>query len=217
VGSIVVLSPHSDDGVLSLGASMARWVRAGHRVELLVVLALDPASTAESGGWDRRGGFRSEGEAALGRREEDRRACATLGVAPRWLSFGSVDYDRHGDDHEIGDAIRAAVAASDLVFVPGAPLTHPDHAWLSRLALERLSSHSIARYAEQPYATRARTSPFERADVAVRDRLAKWRALRAYHSQLPLLGMRGLGGGPFRFALRDERYELPEGRIGSPL
>ncbi len=50
--SIVVVSPHSDDGVLSLGASMARWVREGRDVELLTVLALDPGSDAPTKGWD---------------------------------------------------------------------------------------------------------------------------------------------------------------------
>src|SRR5512144_2582409 len=70
---IVVVSPHLDDGVLSLGASIARWSRAGAAVELLTVLGCDPASAAQAGGWDRRGGFATEGESALARREEDRR------------------------------------------------------------------------------------------------------------------------------------------------
>ena len=81
---IVVVSPHSDDGVLSLGASMACWARSGRRVELLTVLALDPDSTALSGGWDRRAGFATEGEAAHVRREEDRTACAHLGAEWCW-------------------------------------------------------------------------------------------------------------------------------------
>ena len=68
VGTIVVLSPHSDDGVLSLGASMARWARSGRQVELLTVFALDPASSAPTGGWDRRAGFLTEGAAANARR-----------------------------------------------------------------------------------------------------------------------------------------------------
>ena len=79
---IVVVSPHSDDGVLSLGASMSRWVRGGAQVELLTVLALDPGSTAPTGGWDRRAGFRTEGEAAQARRGEDAAACAVLGAHP---------------------------------------------------------------------------------------------------------------------------------------
>ena len=38
-----------------------------------------------AGGWDRRGGFATEGESARARREEDRRACAVLGATPVWL------------------------------------------------------------------------------------------------------------------------------------
>ena len=106
VGTIVVLSPHSDDGVLSLGASMARWARSGRHVELLTVFALDPASSAPTGGWDRRAGFLTEGAAANARREEDRVACGILGVTPRWLPFGSVDFDRHGDENDVWEAMR---------------------------------------------------------------------------------------------------------------
>jgi LmbE family N-acetylglucosaminyl deacetylase len=39
---IVVVSPHLDDGVLSLGASIASWSRSGATVELLTVLGCDP-------------------------------------------------------------------------------------------------------------------------------------------------------------------------------
>nr|MBA3401482.1 PIG-L family deacetylase [Actinomycetota bacterium] len=76
---IVVVSPHSDDGVLSLGAAMASWARRGAQVELLTVFALDPSSDAPAGGWDGRAGFSTEGEAAVGRRAEDTAACAILG------------------------------------------------------------------------------------------------------------------------------------------
>lgn len=207
---IVVVSPHSDDGVLSLGAAMARWARAGRRVELLTVLALDPESQAPTGGWDRRAGFATEGEAARARREEDRAACAVLGVAARWLPFGSVDFERHGDDDEIGEAVSRRARGAGVVLVPGSPLTHPDHAWLSSLLAERLPAELMALYAEQPYTAREGTAPFARVGVGARDRLAKWRAVRAYRSQLPLLGMRrDIRRGPLGLALADERVAWP--------
>jgi LmbE family N-acetylglucosaminyl deacetylase len=210
VGPIVVVSPHSDDGVLSLGASMARWARAGRPVELLTVLALDPDSRAPTGGWDRRAGFATEGEAARARREEDHAACAVLGVAPSWLPFGSVDYERHGNDDEIWEAISGRALRADAVLVPGSPLTHPDHAWLSSLLAERIAPESMGLYAEQPYSVRDGNAPFARVEVATRDRLAKWRAIRAYRSQLPLLGMhRSLRRGPLRLALAAERVAWP--------
>ena len=207
---IVVVSPHSDDGVLSLGAWMARWARAGCSVELLTVLALDPASEAPTEGWDRRAGFVSEGEAARARREEDRAACVLLGVTPRWLPFGSVDFDRHGDDEAVWAAVRGVVEGAAAVLVPGSPLTHPDHAWLNRLLVDRIPSAGLWVYAEQPYTFRAGGAPFDPAPSSARDRLAKWRAIRAYRSQLPLLGMRrSARRGPLRVAWADERIAWP--------
>ena len=207
---IVVVSPHSDDGVLSLGASMARWAREGRQVELLTVLALDPASEAPTGGWDRRAGFETEGDAARVRREEDRTACARLGATPRWLPFGSVDYERHGDDASVLKAICEAVDGADVVLVPGHPLSHPDHIWLNCLVEKSVPTAALALYAEEPYTFRARGTPFDIATVGFRDRLAKWRAIRAYRSQLPLLGMRGsLRRGALRHAWADERIAWP--------
>jgi LmbE family N-acetylglucosaminyl deacetylase len=199
----VVVSPHLDDGVLSLGAAIASWSRDGSRVEVLTVLACDPDSDVPAGGWDSRAGFATEGESARARREEDRRACVTLGAAPLWLPFGSVDYERHGDADEVRAAVEEAVRGADEVLLPASPLTHPDHAWLA----EVLAPVATGRYLEQPYTRRegGGTGAFERVRSGPRDRLAKWRAIRAYRSQLPLLGMRrSLRRGPLALALAAE-------------
>lgn len=219
---IVVVSPHLDDGVLSLGAAMAGWSRAGSKVELLTVLGCDPGSEAPAGGWDRRGGYGTEGDSARGRREEDRHACAVLGVTPVWLPFGSVDYERHGDAHDVRAAVARAVDGADAALVPGFPLTHPDHDWLVRTLVEgRFGWKRIGLYVEQPYASRADgrrpeapewlaaalggTPSFSPLRASPRDRLAKWRAIREYRSQLLLLGMRGsLRRGPHVLALNAE-------------
>ena len=216
VSRIVVLSPHSDDGVLSLGASMARWARSGRQVELVTVFALDPSSTAETGGWDRRAGFLTEGDAAYARREEDRAACTILGVTPSWLPFGSVDFDRHGDEDAVWNAVRSLLDGEEIVLLPGSPLTHPDHEWLHALVVERLPAPRVARYAEQPYTLRASGSPFARTDVGVRDRLAKWRAVSAYRSQLPLLAL-GSARSRLRLVRADERVGWPEDLVDLPL
>ena len=210
--SLVVLSPHSDDGVLSLGAAMARWARGGASVQHLTVFGLDPASAAVTEGWDRRAGFATEGEAARARRAEDEQACATLGVMPRWLPFGSVDFDRRGDEGEVWAAVSDVVSGADYVLTPGSPLTHPDHLWLHRLVAERLSPERLATYAEQPYTRRAAGAPFVPLELGVRDRVAKWHAIRAYRSQLPLLGLRGRRG-PLALAWADERVAWPAGGV----
>jgi LmbE family N-acetylglucosaminyl deacetylase len=207
-GSIVVISPHLDDAVLSLGASLARAARAGVAIEVLTVFGCDPVSEAPSAGWDRRAGFRTEGEAALARREEDRRACARLRVKPLWLPFGDADYERHGDASDIRRAVGSAVDGSATALLPGAPLTHPDHALLTEVLVEApLSCRHLGLYVEPLYARRqgAREievkpppwletrigSPvcFTPVALSLRDRLSKWHAVRAYRSQLPLLGL----------------------------
>lgn len=219
---IAVVSPHLDDAVLSLGGAMAAWARAGADVTLLTVLGCDPTSVVLTRGWDRRAGFATEGEAARARREEDRRACAILGVRPVWLPYGSVDYERHGEEAEVRARALARLDGSDAVLLPGAPLSHSDHAWLVRALLAGgLRAPWTGFYAEQPYTRRAGGDPaspgwlegelgaplvFERAPAGVRSRVAKWRAIRRYRSQLPLLAMRrSLRRGVLVLALEDER------------
>jgi LmbE family N-acetylglucosaminyl deacetylase len=216
----VVVSPHLDDGVLSLGAAMSSWTRHGVRVELLTVLAGDPDSDAPAGGWDGRGGFVSEGDAARRRREEDAQACAIIGVTPSWLPFGDGDYDRHGDETSVARAVAGAVEAADAVLVPGFPLSHPDHEWLVRVIVERgVVRGRVGFYAEQPYASRTTATAavptwlseavglapdFAVATRGPRDLVAKWRAIRSYRSQLPLLAMRGVRRGAHVAAWRRE-------------
>ncbi len=208
---VTVLSPHLDDAVLSLGATIARAVRRGASVTVLTVLACDPESTAPTRGWDSRAGFATEGEAARARRLEDAAACAVLGAEPRWLAFGSVDYERHGADADVTAAVADALVDANVLLLPGAPLSHPDHAWLvGALAGTELGGRRLGLYAEQPYLARAgdaaaREVPawlcqalgcrpqLERASTLLRDWLAKRRATRCYRSQLPLLALSGGG------------------------
>ena len=213
---LAVVSPHFDDGALSLGAAMASWARAGHRVDLVTVLGCDPDSDAPAGGWDRRAGFATEGAAARGRSDEDRRASSHLGVSSTWFPFGSLDYERHA----VADAVWAAIADSldaDVVFLPGSPLLHPDHAWLHALVAPRVPTERLALYAEQPYTKRAGVTPFAPVRASLRDRLNKWRAIREYRTQLPLLGAAGIGATA-KLALTVERIAWPDPfEVGSRL
>src|SRR3712207_8859213 len=88
-GRVAVVSPHLDDAVLSLGASMHAAARRGARVEAVTVLAGDPASTTPADDSNRRAGFATAGEAARLRREEDRRACTAVRATPTWLTLRS--------------------------------------------------------------------------------------------------------------------------------
>jgi LmbE family N-acetylglucosaminyl deacetylase len=207
---IVVVSPHLDDAVLSLGSTVAHAVQAGAKVEILTVFSDSPASQAEAGPWDSQCGFATEGEAAAARREEDRRACAVLGAEPRWLDFGDECYERRGSDDDIYSAVTSVVEGADAVFIPGFPLVHADHARLSLLLLRRgLNCPRVALYGEQPYMFTEGKAPTD-ADFAptpilgatlpwryVRTRRAhrrtKYRAVRSYRSQLSHLGLARFG------------------------
>lgn len=240
---IAVLSPHLDDGVFSLGASIARATRRGAQVQVVTVFANDTRSDRPASPFDAGCGFRTEGEAAAARREEDGRACDLVGADPVWLTFGDEEYGRPPAD-DVWTALAQTLASADAVVCPGFPLYHPDHAWLTKLVARRLeSSTRLGLYVEQPYASwrligRGRrtwtlpgltlrrgvinllrilartgegrslqrpTLPEDAARVvgdvrwgvsrtAVRDWLAKQRAVQAYPSQLrtfgPLVGTR---------------------------
>jgi LmbE family N-acetylglucosaminyl deacetylase len=203
-GRIVVISPHPDDAVLSLGATIATTTRAGHAVRVVTIFAGDEATTVEAGPWDRKSGFRTAADAARARALEDDAACRIVGAEAVRLPYLDKDYERVLIEDEIVRATVDAVGECDVVLIPGFPLANDDHTWLSRLLLDRLEVDArIALYAEQPYATWTREAPAvaqpERDwDVLIAPASAqavKLRACRAYRSQIPMLGgMRVLFG-----------------------
>ena len=75
-----VLSPHVDDAVISLGASIYRATRAGSYVRIVTVFSGDPDSVLEASGWDSLPGFSTEGQAVRMRRSEDAEACSVVGA-----------------------------------------------------------------------------------------------------------------------------------------
>ena len=76
--TILVISPHLDDAVLSIGGSIAAWTAAGHRVVVASVYTTGPplAEVAPS--------MRKFADYAT-RRAEDAAACASVGAEPRYL------------------------------------------------------------------------------------------------------------------------------------
>jgi LmbE family N-acetylglucosaminyl deacetylase len=206
-GRVAVLSPHLDDGVYSLGAAISEGVRSGAEISLITAFAGDASSTRPASPWDRHFGFRLAAEAVRARREEDRRACRLLGVAPIWLPFDD-QYGRQVEDDELWSAIQHAVALADTVLVPGFPLDHTDHVRLARVTLSRrFTSARVGLYVEQPYAAVRREPPgvpaalgsllddepeWRAMDAPVRARWRKVQAWRAYRSQLRHFGYRSL-------------------------
>lgn len=201
-GHIVVLSPHLDDGILSLGACLHTAASTGAHVSLVTVFAGDPEDPRPAGPWDRRAGFGTAGEAARVRREEDRRACRILSLVPVWLPFPDEQYRPGPDDDTIWTVLEPIVRAADIVYTPGFPLVHPDHRRLAAL----INAHCpddvfLASYVEQPYPVFRGRLPRRRPRAPADDgaewvsvassepaRRAKRDACAAYRSQIPLLG-----------------------------
>jgi LmbE family N-acetylglucosaminyl deacetylase len=199
--SAVIVSPHLDDAVFSLGAAIARATRTGRTVTVLTVLAGDPENDAPAGPWDAAAGFATAGEAARRRREEDTRACDVLGAVAEWLPLLDHQYEPRPSADELRAAVFAAVGERP-VLLPGFPLRHEDHELVHRALADAFPHASI--YAEQPYSAAHSDRPgvsaeptaagapgpaawrYLRADV--RDRRHKLQACRAYATQLALLG-----------------------------
>jgi len=204
-GRIAVISPHLDDAALSLGTVIAAASRQGRIVNVVTVLAGDPGSRLPAGGWDRRGGFVTEGDAATGRREEDLRACKLLGAEPVWLPFPDSQYQRPLAEADVVQAVHEVVRGADAVLLPGHPLTNRDHAWVTGvLTASRLPVAKVGFYVEQPYTGWLESGSaglpdgpqvlerfsvaWSRAETTLVERWRKVRAIRSYRSQLAMLG-----------------------------
>ena len=220
--TLVVVSPHLDDAALSLGATLAEASRAGVKLVNLTVFAGDPDSTALPGHWDRKTGFSSAGAAARARRVEDAAACALLGMSPVWLPF--PDYHYTSDRSDVWPAIKPVLERADTVLIPGFPLTHPDHRWLSNLIWDHEDElPELGFYVEQPYAEwewfgerrlpgdrgsefTGRPANWIRSRGSAQAWLRKQRACRAYRSQLA-----GMARPAERLLARIALYELGRG------
>jgi LmbE family N-acetylglucosaminyl deacetylase len=195
------LSPHFDDAVFSLGATIARATRSGAQVTVLTVFAGDPRSRVTAGPWDHEAGFRTEGEAAAARRREDARACAILSARPVWQPFPDEQYADALDDAVLIEALEEEVGNADTLLVPGFPLIHADHLRLAALVLEAgFFPGTIRLYVEQPYALwedglgvparlgeAAVAVDWQGARFGYRDTVLKMLACRSYKSQLGLM------------------------------
>jgi LmbE family N-acetylglucosaminyl deacetylase len=184
----VVVSPHCDDAVLSLGAALTCHARRGGIVTVVTVLAGDPESRRAPGRWDVEAGFHSAGEAARVRRSEDIEACRILGLRAVHLDGEDEQYADHVP-RRVADGLAAAIAGADEVLVPGAPLRNADHRRVREFALSLLPAGVARDYQEQPYASWARAGGIGwcRPEATGSDERRKARAVSAYRSQLRLL------------------------------
>lgn len=159
----IILSPHFDDAVFSLGGFIAT---APGRVIVITVFAGTPAAGA-IGYWDRRSGFTSAAEAMRARALENEAALAVLDV-PRTaiVNLDFLDRQYRGDEVP-ATSLRSAIAEAlrHAVHRHGGPLNlfapasgwHPDHRLVTDAVIElwtarELPDADLFLYQDQPYA-----------------------------------------------------------------
>ncbi|MET9401507.1 PIG-L family deacetylase [Kitasatospora sp. NPDC002965] len=218
----VVVSPHPDDAVWSLGGRLARWTALG--AEVTVVTVFDTADGAAGHTADTSPGHRAAhrpddwrriAEPAT-RRREDRAALAALGVTrvslgltdaalrtsagrPRYTAAPRVLGRPHPDDGPLPDTIAEALrpwcSPGTRLHAPLAAGRHVDHA-LVRAAAERLAVPGTAWYEDFPYPLRRRDHDglVARCEPLTPADLERWLAGAEHYTSQAL----ALFGGPGR-------------------
>jgi LmbE family N-acetylglucosaminyl deacetylase len=148
---VVVLSPHLDDAVLSVGATINSLRRRGADVVVLTVFAGDPQHNSPASYWDAKRHPADKADAEKMRREEDAAAAAVLRVDTVHLPFDDFAYLTRRDPSEILEAMQPELEDADMVLTPGWPLVHTDHRYLSMLVLRSAYKGTIHFYEELPY------------------------------------------------------------------
>ena len=145
----VVVSPHFDDAVLSVGGLLGRLDRP---TAVFTVHGGPPAAGLPVSEWDADCGFVSPDEAYRSRLAEDARACALLGAQQVALPQADGPY-RNGERLSALEDFLAALHPETEVFVP-LGTNQPDHAVVRDTALETLDPDRSPRpriYADLPY------------------------------------------------------------------
>lgn len=153
--TLITISPHLDDAVLSVGQLLA-----GYPTAVVGTVCTGDPQPLESGlrvpltEYDRRSGFLTGTEAIATRRAEDRRACSILDVG--WEHLGGLD-SQYGPALEPAAVVRllepllAAYTKPKLLGPLG--LLHPDHVATRQAVLEIGRKRKVPTflYAELPY------------------------------------------------------------------
>jgi len=168
--SILVLAPHTDDGELGAGASIAKWKEQGSRV---VYVAFSTCQDSVPGGWP-----------SNILEQEVREATKVLGIQPEDLRI--LDYrvrrfsERRQDILDNLLELRKEINP-DVVLVPSASDLHQDHSTVYIEALRAFKQKTILSY-ELPWNNIVFTTSFF-SIVEQRHLEAKAAALSCYNSQ----------------------------------
>lgn len=150
--NIVVVSPHLDDAVLSVGASIADAARR-HHVRIATLLAGVPPAWTWPTPFDNASGFDDSCTAVLERRREDREACEVLGVSAWHCNFLDGQYGISRNEIRMRVALYSMLRRDvDACALP-LGLAHPDHRLVARLARRAVPAGLPVRvYADLPAA-----------------------------------------------------------------
>lgn len=189
--NVLIVSPHLDDAVLSLGQFMAAT-----RTIVVTVFAGIAEGLSD---YDKSCGFDSSTEAMLTRRREDAGACALVGADVVHLDFLDHQYRMGTNDDDIVESL-IPFYKSDWVILAPLGIGHPDHVQTARCARVARGDGTMFLYEELPYRVlhpeqvvdefaKVKTEGFSIADLPYpleqgpRDR--KITAVSAYRSQFP--------------------------------
>ncbi|HEV7484245.1 MAG TPA: PIG-L deacetylase family protein [Thermoanaerobaculia bacterium] len=188
----LVIAPHPDDESIAAGGLLQRAIAAGGEVRVIVVTDGDnnpwPMRYLKKKVW-----INDADRAEWGalRREESRRALATLGVPPTASTFlGYPDrllttMARRGDLR-----VRAAIAAvieafaPSLLVIPSAFDLHPDHRAIGWFAHDVAKSTTIATYVIHGHPPHDRLA--FRIELNAEEAMRKLEAIECHQSQLVL-------------------------------
>ncbi len=149
---LLVVSPHLDDAVLSVGGRLAERPGA---VVVTVFAGRPPGGRLAP--WDAACGFRPGDDVIGRRREEDRRALTLLGARSRWLGFTDRQYGRAPAAAAVAAALADVVRrdrARRVLFPLG--LFHSDHRLVGNAALAVVAANprlGWEAYEDVPYRT----------------------------------------------------------------
>ena len=181
--TLLVISPHLDDAVLSASGLIAE----NRGAVVATVFAGMPRDRERSTLWDRACGFDTAEEALTMRRREDAEALRILGATPLHLGFVDEQYGEHPTRAALRAALRGLIEEMrpDAVAYPMG-LVNDDHRRVVDAA--PAAGPPVYRYAELPYAAgmRLRIPPAWRRLELAEHREARSRAAGRYRSQLDL-------------------------------
>jgi LmbE family N-acetylglucosaminyl deacetylase len=151
----VVISPHFDDAVLSVGGLISSRVGSLCAVQVITVCGGIPDESVAASDWDASTGFRSAAAAGVARRAEDIAAQESIGAGYTHLDLLDEPYRTESVRDALAVRLPSLLAGADEVFLPAGFGGHGDHVMCRDVALSVIdwsAGAAVRLYADLPYA-----------------------------------------------------------------